>query len=132
MKAISSRVTKGISIGSYVNCADNSGAKILQIIGVKGFKGKRRTKPRGGVGSYVICRVYRGNEKVRHEVLKAVIIRQKKEWRRSDGWRVSFEDNAAVIVDEDLTPKGTLIKGPVAKEAVKRFPLIGKIAGIVV
>ncbi len=132
MKAIPSRVTKGISTGSYVNCADNSGAKILQIIGVKTFKGKRRTKPRGGVGSHVVCRVYRGNEKVRHEVLKAVIIRQKKEWRRSDGMRVSFEDNAAVIVEDDLTPKGTLIKGPVAKEAVKRYPAIGKIASLVV
>ncbi|MEM5805826.1 MAG: uL14 family ribosomal protein, partial [Candidatus Aenigmatarchaeota archaeon] len=59
-------------------------------------------------------------------------IRQKQEYRRLDGMRVSFEDNAVVLTDEEGTPKGTEIKGPVAREAVERFPPIGKIATMVV
>ncbi|MEM5812188.1 MAG: uL14 family ribosomal protein, partial [Candidatus Aenigmatarchaeota archaeon] len=101
-------------------------------ISVMGFKGKHRTRANAGVGSFVTCRVFKGNEKVRHEVFKAVIIRQKKEYRRPNGMWISFEDNAAVIVNEKGEPKGTLIKGPVAKEAVERFPLVGKIASLVV
>jgi large subunit ribosomal protein L14 len=132
MKAISSSVVKCLSIGSRLTCADNSGAKILQIISVMGYKGRRRKRASGGVGSYVTCRVFKGNEKVRHEVFKAVIIRQRKEYRRPNGMWISFEDNAAVIINEKGEPKGTLIKGPVAKEAIERFALVGKIASIVV
>ena len=132
MKAITSRVTRGLSVGSIITCADNSGAKELQIISVRGYKGKRKTKPRAGVASVVNCRVEKGTEKVRHEVFKAVIIRQKKEYRRPNGMRISFEDNAAVIVDDKFDPKGSLIKGPIAREVVERFQTVGKIASIVV
>lgn len=132
MKAVAANVTKTLMPGSKLVCADNSGAKILQIISVKGYKGKRRTKPKAGVASFVNCRVYRGNEKVRKQVHKAIIIRQRKEYRRPDGMRVSFEDNAAVLVDDKGEPKGTMIKGPVAKEAVERFPVVGKLASVVV
>jgi large subunit ribosomal protein L14 len=132
MKAISSKVTYGLRTKSLIKCVDNSGAKTLEIIGVKGYKGKRRMKPKAGLGSLVFCKVKVGNEKVRHQVWRAVIVRQKKEFRRPDGTRVQFEDNAAVIVDEKDDPKGSQIKGPIAKEAVERFPTIGKIATIVV
>lgn len=132
MKAISSKVIKCLPVGSVLTCADNSGAKELQIISVMGFKGKRRTKPAAGVGSFITCRVFKGNEKVRHEMFKAAIIRQRKEYKRPNGMTISFEDNAAVIINEKGEPKGTLVKGPVAKEAVERFPLIGKISSIVV
>jgi len=132
MKAVSAKVTKCLPIGAVLTCADNSGAKELQIISVMGFKGKRRTRATGGVGSFITCRVFKGNEKVRHEVFKAVIIRQRKEYKRSNGMTIAFEDNAAVIVNEKGEPKGTLVKGPVAKEAVERFPLVGKISSIVV
>jgi large subunit ribosomal protein L14 len=132
MKAISASVTKVLSTGSVLKCADNSGVKELKIIAVRGFKGKRRTKPRAGVGNLVICKVRTGNEKVRHQVFKAVIIRQKKEYRRSNGVRIQFEDNAAVVVNDKYEPTGSMIKGPVAKEAVERFPIIGKIASIIV
>ncbi len=132
MKAISSNITGGVSTGSYLICADNSGAKILQIINVKGFKGIRKSRPKAGVGSLVWCRVKKGQEKVRHNIYRAVIIRQKKWYRRPDGVRISFEDNAAVIVDEKGNVKGSIIKGPVAKEAVERFPTIGKIASMVI
>jgi large subunit ribosomal protein L14 len=132
MKAIASKPVKSLSVGSYMVCADNSGAKELQIIAVKKFKGRRRTKPRAGIADLVVCRVSKGNEKVRHELFKAVIIRARKEWSRASGVRISFEDNAAVIVDDKFVPKGTLIKGPVAKEAVDRFSTIGKVSNLVV
>jgi large subunit ribosomal protein L14 len=132
MKAISSKVSKTLKTGSVIICADNTGAKELQIISVRGFKGKRRAKPSAGVGSFVVCRVKSGTEKVMHQMFKAVIIRQKKEYRRPNGMRISFQDNAAVIVDDKYAPTGTLIRGPVAKEVVERFPTIGKLAGMIV
>jgi large subunit ribosomal protein L14 len=132
MKAVSAKVTKCLPIGAVLTCADNSGAKELQIISVFGFKGRWRMRATGGVGSYISCRVFKGNEKVRHEIFKAIIIRQRKEYKRPNGMTIAFEDNAAVIVNEKGEPKGTLIKGPVAKEAVERFPLVGKISSIVV
>ena len=132
MKAISSKVNRSLTTRTKLRCIDNSGAKILEIIAVKGYKGRRRMKPHAGVGSLCICKVHTGNEKVRHEVLKTVIVRQRKEYKRANGMRIKFEDNAAVVVDEKGDPRGSQIKGPVAKEAVERFPVIGKIASIVV
>jgi len=132
MKAIASKVVSSLQKGSSLVCADNSGAKQLQIISVMGYKGRRRTNPNTGVAGLVLCKVLKGNEKVRHEKFKCVVIRQKKEYARPDGTRIRFEDNAAVIVDDQMTPKGSIIKGAVAKESVKRFPLISKIATLVV
>jgi large subunit ribosomal protein L14 len=132
MKAISTRVTKALPVGAQLVCADNTGAKIVQIISVKGFKGKRRTKPAAGVASWISVKVIKGDEKVRHEVHKAVVIRQRREFRRSDGMRVCFSDNAAVLINDKGEARGTLIKGPVAREAVERFSTIGKIASQVV
>ena len=132
MKSISSKVTKTLHTGSNLICADNSGAKILEIITVRKYKTRWRGRPMAGVASLVNCKVIQGNEKVRHLVHRAVIIRQTKEYKRPNGISISFEDNAAVIVDEDGNPKGTIIKGPVAREVVERFQTIGKIAGQVV
>lgn len=132
MKAIPTKVSKALPVGAIIKCADNTGAKELQIISVKGFKGTRRTKPAAGVADFVTCRVYKGEEKVRKEIHKAVIIRQRKPYRRPDGMMISFEDNAAVLVSDKGEARGSTIKGPVAKEAVHRFPTIGKIASTVV
>jgi large subunit ribosomal protein L14 len=132
MKAISTRVTKALPVGAELICADNTGAKIIKIISVKGYKGKRRTIPSAGVASWVNVKVLKGDEKVRHEVHKAVIIRQRKAYRRADGSRISFEDNAAVLINDKAEARGSLVKGPVAREAVERFPTIGKIANQVV
>jgi large subunit ribosomal protein L14 len=125
-------MTKCLMQGSKMTCADNTGAKILQIISVRGFKGKWRSKPHAGVGSLVNVRVYKGTEKVRHQVFKAVIIRQRKEYRRANGMHIKFEDNAAIVVNDDFDPQGTMIKGPVAREAIERFPTVSKIASQVV
>ncbi len=132
MKAISSSKGKAIQTGSVLKCADNSGANLLEVIAVRGYKGIRRAKPTAGMADIVICRVKSGNEKVRHQVFKAVVVRQRKEYKRANGMRIEFEDNAGVIVNDKFDPTATMVKGPVSKEAVERFKTIGKIAGIVV
>jgi large subunit ribosomal protein L14 len=132
MKALKASITRALNVGSYLICSDNTGAKILQIIAVKGYKGKRRRIPKAGVGDMVKVVVKEGNVKIRKQIFDAVIIRQKKEYRRADGTRIAFEDNAAVLVNEEGEPKGTEIKGPVAREVIERFSSIGKIATMVV
>lgn len=132
MKPIRASMTKALNVGSYLTCADNTGAKLLQIISVMGYKGIRKRQPKAGVADMIKITVKEGNVKIRKQMSNAVIIRQKAEYRRLDGLRVTFEDNAAVLVDEKGDPKGTGIKGPIAKEAVERFSGLGKIASIVV
>ena len=132
MKAVSSKITKCLPVGATLTCADNTGVKEMQIISVRGYKGIRRSKPKAGVASWVNVKVIRGTEKVRHEVHKAVIIRQRKEYKRPDGTSISFEDNAGVLIDEKGDARGSFVKGPVAKEAIERFPTIGKISRMVV
>ncbi|MBI2545171.1 MAG: 50S ribosomal protein L14 [Candidatus Aenigmarchaeota archaeon] len=132
MKPVKTSVAKGLLAGSHILCADNSGAKILRIISVVGYKGRRKRVPKCGIGDMVKVVVKEGDVKIRKQVLDAVIVRQRQESRRLDGWRISFEDNAAVLTDLAGTPKGTEVKGPIAKEVVERFSAIGKIASIVV
>ena len=132
MRPISARVTKALNVGSYLVCADNSGAKLLKIISVKGYKGVRGRIPKAGVGDLVKVSVKEGDVKVRKQVFTALIIRQKKEYRRKEGIRIKFEDNAAILMTDEGEPKGTSIKGPVAREAVERFSPVGKIASMVV
>lgn len=132
MKAIKARVTRGLSAGSRLVCADNTGAKTLEIIAVLGYKGVKRRKPKGGIANIVKCSVKEGNVKMRKQVVDAVVVRQKSEYRRANGMRVCFEDNAAVLINEKGETLGTQIKGPVAKEAVERFSTIGKISRMVV
>lgn len=132
MKAVKARMTKGIPVGSYIECVDNTGAKLLKVISVFGYKGRRRRRPAAGIGDMVNCSVKEGTVKWRKQVVRAVIVRQKKEYRRPNGLRVSFEDNAAVLVNEKGEPLGTQIKGPIAKEVAERFLPISKIASMVV
>jgi large subunit ribosomal protein L14 len=70
---------------------------------------------------------------MKKQVFDAVIVRQKKEWRRLTGERISFADNAvAILKDEKGDPKGTQIKGPVAKEVQERWASVAKIASVIV
>lgn len=101
---------------SILICADNSGAKKLNVIGVPGFSKVRFAS----IGDVVTCSV-RGTTGIGtnvkdHEVVKAVIVRTKKEVRRRDGSYIRFDDNAAVIVDKNKVPRATRIFGPVARE----------------
>ena len=133
MKATRARITKGLQKGSRIPTCDNSGAKMLKIIAVKRAKTVKGRAPGAGVGDMVMAAVVKGRPDMRKQVVFAVIVRQKKEYRRADGVRVSFEDNAAVVLKDDKgNPKGTIFKGPIAKEVTERWPAIAKIANIVV
>jgi large subunit ribosomal protein L14 len=112
---------------------DNSGAKILKITAVKGFKGRTGRMEAAGIGDIVFASVVEGKPEMRKQVVQAVIVRQKKEFRRKDGTRVKFEDNAAAVLkDEFGNPKGTMIKGPVAKEVSERWPAVSKLSTMIV
>ena len=104
-----------IQLNTILNVADNSGAKRVKCVQVLG--GSRRRW--GGVGDVIVCAVQEAipNSAVaKGKVVKAVIVRTKKETRRVDGSYVRFDDNAAVIIDGNGDPKGTRIFGPVARE----------------
>ena len=122
------KTSAGIVTGTVLDITDNSGARTAQVIAVLGYKGRKRRLPRAGVGDVVVVVVKAGSQNVRHQIFRAVIVRQRKPYRRKDGTWISFEDNAAVIIDEEGNPKGSIIKGPIAKEAAKRFPNVAKIA----
>ncbi len=126
------RVNAGLQVGSYVRVADNSGAKEVMIIGVPGYKGRLRRIPFAGVGDLVIVSVKKGTPEMRRQIMPAVIVRQKRPFRRPDGTWVAFEDNAVVIITPEGNPKGSEIRGPIAKEAAERWPRIANIASIVV
>ena len=132
MKAIGSKPVKALPVGARCICADNTGAKEVEIIAVKNYKGVARRLPTARVGDMVIVTVKKGTPEMRKQVLPAVVIRQRKEIRRPDGTRVKFADNAVVIVTPDGNPKGSDIKGPVAKEAAERWPGIARIAKIII
>ncbi len=125
-------VSRGLPVGAYIKCADNTGAKLLQIIQVVGYKGRKRRLPTACVGDMVIVTVKKGTPDMRKQVMPAIIIRQKKPYRRPDGTWVQFEDNAAVIATKEGELKGSEIKGPVAKEAAERWPRIANVASIIV
>lgn len=125
-------VNRGLQVGSYVPVADNSGAKEVMIINVPLFKTRLRQLPAAGVGDLVVVTVKKGTPQVRRQVMYAVVIRQRRPFRRSDGTWVAFEDNAVVIVNQDGTPRGSEIRGPVAREAADRWPRIAKLATIII
>lgn len=122
------KTSYGIVSGTRLDIVDNSGAKIAQVISVLGYKGRKRRYPKAGVGDVVVVVVKEGTPDTKHQIFRAVVVRQRKPYRRKDGSWIQFEDNAAVIIDEEGNPKGSLIKGPVAKEAARRFPNVAKIA----
>tara|TARA_Y100000310_G_scaffold310852_1_gene356553 strand:+ start:8417 stop:8818 length:402 start_codon:yes stop_codon:yes gene_type:complete len=133
MIPVKAHIVKGLPVGSEIATCDNSGAKIIRIFSVKGSKTVKGRKPAAGIADMVLASVKRGRPDMRKQVVFAVIVRQKKEYRRPDGIRIKFEDNAAVVLkDEKGTPKGTLLKGPIAKEVTERYPGIAKIASIIV
>ena len=132
MKALRARIVRSIPRRAKVVVCDNSGAKVIQIISVKGLKTTKGRIPAAGISDLVIAAVVKGTQEMRKQVVPAVIVRQKKEYRRPDGMRIKFEDNAAVILKDDKgNPKGTSLKGPIAKEVADRWPSIAKIASVI-
>jgi len=131
MRAIDADVTKGLAKGTRLVCADNTGARELQIVSVKNYRGTRRRQPRAGIGDVVVVSVKKGEPDMRRQVLDAVVVRQKKPFKRPDGTRVRFEDNAAVLIDDNQEPQGTEIRGPVAREVADRFGPVASTARII-
>ena len=127
MKALQSKVPRSLPVGAIITCDDNSGAKVVQVMGMLKAPTKRSRIPSVGIGDVAVVVVKKGSPQMIKKVEKALIIRQKKPFRRANGTRVMFEDNACAIIDDAGLPKGTEIKGVVAREIVDRYP---KVAGI--
>ena len=107
-----------IQLRSMLKVADNSGAKIIQVINVLGGTRKRYAQ----LGDIIVAAVKKAEPRKlvkKHEKVKAVVIRQRKEYKRADGSYIRFDDNAAVIVD-GFEPKGGRIFGPIARELRER------------
>ena len=132
MKAVSARTTQGFNIGAKMIATDNSGAKIVKIVSVKRSKAKKGKQVSARIADWVKVSVKKGVPDMKGKVFDAVIVRQKKSYRRLTGERVAFEDNAVAILKDDKgNPKGTQIKGPIAREIMERWPQVAKIASIV-
>ena len=129
MKAVSARTTAGLNIGSWLISADNSGAKMTKIVSVKRSKAKKGKQVCAKIADWVKVSVKKGVPDMKGKVFDAVVVRQKKPWRRMTGERVCFSDNAVVLLKDDKgNPKGTQIKGPVAREISERWPQVAKIS----
>ncbi|KAF5481416.1 hypothetical protein F2P56_002067 [Juglans regia] len=109
----------GLPVAASMNYVDNTGAKNLYIISVKGIEGRLNWLPSACVGDMVMATVKKGKPDLRKKVLPAVIVRQRKPWRRKDGAFMYFEDNASVIVNPKGEMKGYAIIGPIGKELGK-------------
>jgi large subunit ribosomal protein L14 len=132
MKGVAGRITRGLPIGAKLICADNTGAKVVQIVSVLKYTGVHRRYPSAGVGDLLVVSVKKGTPEMRRQLVNAVIIRQRRPYRRPDGTMISFEDNAVVITNESGDTKGTDIKGPVAREAAERWSGIAALASMIV
>merc|ERR1712027_27544 len=110
------RMSLACPVGAVMNCADNTGGKNLYVIAVYGIRGRLNRLPAACSGDMVLATV--------KKVMPAVVIRQRKTFRRKDGQFIYFEDNAGVIVNNKGEMKGSAITGPVAKECADLWPRI--------
>ena len=120
-----------IQAGTKLKVADNSGAKVIECITVLGHKKLHQARIADIISASVKEAIPRGNVK-KKEVVRAVIVRTKKELAREDGSYVKFDENAAVIIDKDNNPRATRIFGPVARELRAGFMKIISLAQDVV
>jgi large subunit ribosomal protein L14 len=132
MKAINAKMTNALNMGSMLVAADNSGALICRLVGVKRGKTGRGRQQYAKVSDAVKVSVRKGLPDMKGKVFDAIIVRQKMPYTRLTGERVAFTDNAVVLLkDEKGNPKGTQVKGPVAREVHERWPNVSKIAKFV-
>ena len=125
-------VTRSIPVGARIVCADNTGAKILEIVMVHHHKTRASRLPAAAVGDFCNVVVKKGPAELKKQIFGAVIIRQKYAINRINGVRVQFEDNAGVLITPEGEVKGTDIKGPVASEATEKWPRVANLASMVV
>ena len=132
MKGIASKIPKALPSGARLLCDDNSGAKIARITGVKGGKSRKGRQVGAGIADLVKISVRKGLPEMKGVLFDAVIIRQRREWRRANGERICFADNAVALLKDEKNPKGTMIRGAVAREVAERWPAVSKIAAAVI
>ncbi len=131
MKAISARGTRGLNLGSLVEAADNSGARVVKIVSIKKGKTSKKRQGYAKIADWVKVSVRKGKPEMKGEVFDAVVVRIKKPYKRKTGERIAFADNAvALLKDEKGNPKGTQIKGPIAREVMERWAQVAKISRI--
>ena len=129
MKAIKAKTTRALHIGTLLLATDNSGARIVKIVSVKRGKSKKKRQQYAKLADLVKVSVRAGKPEMKGEVFDAIVVRQKKSYKRKTGERVCFEDNAVVLLkDEKGNPKGTQVKGVVAREIQERWAEVAKIA----
>jgi large subunit ribosomal protein L14 len=117
-----------IQMQSFLDVADNSGAKRVQCIKVIGGS-RRRYAALGDVIVVSVKEALPGSKVKKGETAKAVIVRTRREYRRTDGSYIKFDDNSAVLINAQLEPVGTRIFGPVARELrAKKFMKIISLA----
>jgi large subunit ribosomal protein L23e len=126
------KISLGLPVAAVVNCADNSGAKNLYFMAVDAIHGVLNKMPSAGIGDLVLATCKKGKPDLRKKVMTAVVIRQRKPYKRKDGLWLFFEDNAGVIVNTKGEMKGSAITGPVAKECAEMWPRIASNAGAIV
>ncbi|AAS54203.1 AGL288Wp [Eremothecium gossypii ATCC 10895] len=126
------RISLGLPTGAIMNCADNSGARNLYIMAVKGSGSRLNRLPAASLGDMVMATVKKGKPELRKKVMPAIVVRQSKPWRRKDGVYLYFEDNAGVIANPKGEMKGSAITGPVGKECADLWPRIASNSGVVV
>jgi len=125
-------IARGLPAGTKLSCTDNTGAKILRLINVFGYRGRLRRLPSACVGDMIMVSVTKGSPDLRRQMFPAVVVRQRRPFKRPEGIRIQFEDNAAVIMTPEGELKGTEIRGPVAREAAERWPRVANVASIIV
>ena len=132
MRAISARATRGLNLGALLPASDNSGARRVKLVSVKRWKGKKGRQGAAKISDMVKVSIRKGVPDMKGKVFDAILIRQRKSYRRLNGERIAFEDNAVAILKDDKgNPKGTQIKGPIAREVMERWPQVAKIASVV-
>ena len=122
MQGVKLKMALGLPVGALINCADNSGAKNLYIFAAKRIQAALNRLPTASVGDMVLCTCKKGKPELRKKVLNAVIVRQRKPWRRRDGYFIYFQDNAGCIVSNKGEMKGSSILGPIARECADLWP----------
>ncbi|MCS7102976.1 MAG: 50S ribosomal protein L14 [Candidatus Korarchaeum sp.] len=132
VEGVKPKISRGLPIRAKLKCVDNTGAKLLMIIGVHGYKGRKDRVPTASVGDMVSVVVKKGRYDLMHKPFKAIVVRQRMPYRRKNGQWIVFEDNAAVLVNDDGTPRGSEFRGPVAKEAIERWPSLSVVSAQVV
>jgi len=132
MRGLTAKIPRALQTGSKMVCADNTGARVVQIVSVFGYHGVKNRQPKMGIGDLATVSVKKGTPDMKRKLVRAVVVRQKKEFRRPNGLRVSFEENAMILLNDNGDPRGTDIKGPVAREVAERFPKVGSMATIII